>query len=125
MGIPYFLGSELAADRLTPLKEYQDAGVVKVNPSLAQMGLRRRILQDGKTLIVPAPALSPIHPNGGGQFMFKLEGIAKSKTEKACTKKGAARFGTPLGVETGWDGVETTTVDDLQVVEPERMPAGE
>ena len=111
--IPYFLGSERAASRLASLWEFQHAQTVKVNPSLAQMEVRKAVLKEGKTLVVPAPALSPVHPNGGGDFMFKLRGEKGPQFQKACTKKGAAKYGTPLGLDHGGDGVG---VIDLYVV---------
>jgi len=103
--IPYFKRSGQAALKVTHLREFRKAQVVKVNPSLAQMSLRRRVMEAGKTLIVPAPSLSPNDPNGGGKFMFKLEGLTDNATAtKAMTKKGAKRYGTPLRLD-NWDGL--------------------
>jgi len=100
--IPNFKKSNAAAFKVTKLREFRQARVVKVNPSLAQMNLRKRTIEAGKTLIVPAPAMSPDHPNGGGEFMFKLEGLNPELAAKASTKKGGKHYGTPMGLESNW-----------------------
>jgi len=91
--IPHFLGSNYAAKKVTHLREFKTAQVIKVNPSLAQMQLRFLILMKGKTLLVPSPSLDT-------DFFYLLnqerEEIPKNKAHKWKTKKGANKFGEVL-----------------------------
>lgn len=57
--IPNFKGAGAAADRLVQqLPEFRDAKTVKVNPDKPQEEVRFRVLEAGKTLIVPTPRLT-------------------------------------------------------------------
>ena len=58
--IPDFVGAEEAAAALAETPEWQQARVVKSNPDPPQAPLRRRALEEGKTVYVPVP-LSLIH----------------------------------------------------------------
>ena len=107
--IPNFRGASRASYKTSNLRELRRAKVIKVNPSLAQMKLRQRILEAGKTLIVPAPSLSVKDPNGGGEFMFKVEG--QRFASEAASKKGAKKYGVPLLLD-NWNGLKI----DLYVV---------
>ena len=75
--IPNFLGCEAAARRVTRLREFVKANVVKINPSMAQMQLRYLVLKAGKTLLVPSPALTSL-PSQANQdqdvFFYKIDG---------------------------------------------------
>lgn len=55
--IPNFRGSERAANLLCSSEEFRLAGVVKVNPDSPQREVRRRCIEEGKTLIMPTPRL--------------------------------------------------------------------
>ena len=49
--IPNFKGNQYAADRVTKLREFKEAKVIKINPSLAQMTLREHVMSANKILI--------------------------------------------------------------------------
>ena len=49
--IPNFKGSQYANERVKRLREFRNAKVVKINPSLAQMLLRYEVMNAKKTLI--------------------------------------------------------------------------
>ena len=49
--IPNFKGNKYAAERVTKLREFKQAKVVKINPSLAQMDLRHFVMKANKILI--------------------------------------------------------------------------
>jgi 5-formyltetrahydrofolate cyclo-ligase len=55
--IPNFAGAERAAARLAELPEFREAHVVKVNPDSPQRPVRRRVLEEGKHLLMPTPRL--------------------------------------------------------------------
>jgi 5-formyltetrahydrofolate cyclo-ligase len=48
-----FVGAEAAARRLRDLAEWQRAATVEANPDSAQLPVRRRALEDGKTVHPP------------------------------------------------------------------------
>jgi len=60
--IPNFINSEQAAERLTSLKAWSSATVVKCNPDKAQAAVRLRALEEGKQLYVPVPKLESQYP---------------------------------------------------------------
>ncbi len=89
--IPYFVGCEDAAARLARTKEFKEAKVVKVNPSLAQMHLRKLVMKAEKTLVVPVPALND------KVLAHMVPGAEGPKlAQKACTKAGVVKFGQKL-----------------------------
>ena len=49
--IPNFKGNQFAAERVTKLREFRNAKVIKINPSLAQMTLRQHVMNASKILI--------------------------------------------------------------------------
>jgi 5-formyltetrahydrofolate cyclo-ligase len=53
--IPNFTGAEAAAERLRELPEWQRARTLKANPDSAQLPVRQRALQDGKTVYMAVP----------------------------------------------------------------------
>jgi 5-formyltetrahydrofolate cyclo-ligase len=55
--IPNFRGAEAAAERLAELPEWEAAAVVKANPDVPQLPVRRRARRDGKTLYMAVPRL--------------------------------------------------------------------
>jgi len=91
--IPYFLGAATTANKVKQLKEFKLAKTIKVNPSLAQMLLRSKVLMSGKTLLVPCPSLEE-------DFFYLLNkerlNVPWSKAKRAMTKKGAKTLGEPL-----------------------------
>ena len=93
--IPYFVGCEQAARKVGQLREFRAANVVKVNPSLAQMELRKLCLMREKKLLTPPPSLTEEH------FMSLLDGTqaqVSGQARRASSKAGAARIGQLLTV---------------------------
>jgi 5-formyltetrahydrofolate cyclo-ligase len=84
--IPNFAGAEEAASRIRKLAEFSKAEVVKVNPDSPQMHVRRVVLEDGKTLLMPTPRLS------GGFLRLESKRI-EGGIRKAFSISGAFKFG--------------------------------
>jgi 5-formyltetrahydrofolate cyclo-ligase len=60
--IPNFSGAEAAAERLRGTAAWQAAGTLKANPDSAQLPVRQRALEDGKTLYMAVPRLAEPEP---------------------------------------------------------------
>jgi len=60
--IPNFAGAEAAAERLRVTAVWQAAGTVKANPDSAQLPVRQRALEDGKTVYMAVPRLAEREP---------------------------------------------------------------
>src|SRR5438105_4584183 len=60
--ISNFVGAESAADRLRATPEWTHAATVKANPDSAQLPVRQRALQDGKTVYMAVPRLADAEP---------------------------------------------------------------
>jgi 5-formyltetrahydrofolate cyclo-ligase len=60
--IPNFTGAEAAASRLRDLAAWQTAGTLKANPDSAQLPVRQRALEDGKTVYMAVPRLASEEP---------------------------------------------------------------
>ncbi|MEZ4660385.1 MAG: 5-formyltetrahydrofolate cyclo-ligase [Caldilineaceae bacterium] len=56
--IPAFVGGDRAAARLAELPFWKAAHVIKCNPDTAQIPVRLRALQDGKTVYMAVPRLT-------------------------------------------------------------------
>ncbi len=98
--IPYFKGDRRAAERFAGSPEFRGARAVKVNPSLAQMHLRKLVMKAKKDLVVPVPSLED--EGGDAAFAHLVRGDRGPElVQKACTKAGVARRGTKLSL-TSW-----------------------
>ena len=60
--IPNFTGAEAAAERLRATPAWQAARTLKANPDSAQLPVRQRALQDGKTVYMAVPRLAGPEP---------------------------------------------------------------
>jgi 5-formyltetrahydrofolate cyclo-ligase len=60
--IPNFAGARAAAERLAGLPVWQGARTVKANPDAAQLPVRQRALEDGKTVYMAVPRLAAAEP---------------------------------------------------------------
>ena len=60
--IPNFTGAEAAAERLRGLPVWQHATAIKANPDSAQLPVRQRALEDGKTVYMAVPRLAEKEP---------------------------------------------------------------
>jgi len=84
--IPNFTGAERAAERLRGLPAWQAARTVKANPDSAQLPVRQRALEDGKTVYMAVPRLASPEP------FFALDPAHLSEPpRKASSISGATR----------------------------------
>ena len=84
--IPNFSGAEAAAERLRATEVWQAASTVKANPDSAQLPVRQRALEDGKTVYMAVPRLAEPEP------FFALDPARLSEPpRKAASISGAAR----------------------------------
>jgi len=60
--IPNFTGAEKAAGRLRDLPAWRAASTLKANPDSAQLPVRQRALEDGKTVYMAVPRLAGEEP---------------------------------------------------------------
>jgi len=84
--IPNFTGAEAAAERLRGLLAWQAAATLKANPDSAQLPVRQRALEDGKTVYMAVPRLAGAEPF----FALEPERLA-DPPRKAASISGAAR----------------------------------
>jgi 5-formyltetrahydrofolate cyclo-ligase len=84
--IPNFTGAEAAAERLRATPQWQEAGTLKANPDSAQLPVRQRALEDGKTVFMAVPRLA------GPEPFFALDPDHLSEPpRRAASISGAAR----------------------------------
>src|SRR6201996_8921964 len=84
--IPTFAGAEAAAQRLRALPAWQAAATVKANPDSAQLPVRQRALEDGKTVYMAVPRLA------GPEPFFALDpDHLEQPPRKAASISGASR----------------------------------
>ena len=84
--IPNFTGAEAAAERLRGLPAWQQAATLKSNPDSAQLPVRQRALEDGKTVYMAVPRLA------GPEPFFALDpDHLPVPPRKAASISGAAR----------------------------------
>ena len=84
--IPNFTGAEAAAERLRATPEWERARALKANPDSAQLPVRQRALQDGKTVYMAVPRLAEPDP-----FFLLDPGHLTDPPRKAASISGAAR----------------------------------
>jgi 5-formyltetrahydrofolate cyclo-ligase len=84
--IPNFSGAEAAAERLRERPEWQQARALKANPDSAQLPVRQRALQDGKTVYMAVPRLAEPDP-----FFLLDPGHLADPPRKAASISGATR----------------------------------
>ena len=84
--IPNFAGAEAAAERLRATAAWQATGTVKANPDSAQLPVRQRALEDGKTVYMAVPRLA------GREPFFALDPAHLSEPPRnAASIRGASR----------------------------------
>src|ERR1700753_1333077 len=91
--IPNFTGAEAAAERLRERPEWQRARAIKSNPDSAQLPVRQRALQDGKTVYMAVPRLASAEP-----FFLLDPGHLSAPPRKAASIKGASRSARRIAV---------------------------
>jgi 5-formyltetrahydrofolate cyclo-ligase len=84
--IPSFTGAEAAAERLRGTPAWPGASTLKANPDSAQLPVRQRALEDGKTVYMAVPRLA------GPEPFFALDPAHLSEApRKAASISGATR----------------------------------
>jgi 5-formyltetrahydrofolate cyclo-ligase len=84
--IPNFTGAEAAAERLRTLDVWRVASTLKANPDSAQLPVRQRALEDGKTVYMAVPRLAAPEP------FFALDPAHLTEPpRKAASISGASR----------------------------------
>lgn len=84
--IPNFTGAEAAAERLRATAEWQRARALKANPDSAQLPVRQRALEDGKTVYMAVPRLAEPDP-----FFLLDPAYLSDPPRKAASISGADR----------------------------------
>src|SRR2546429_4751990 len=111
--IPNFTGAEAAAERLRELPEWRRARTVKANPDSAQLPVRQRALQDGKTVYMAVPrlaeadpffALDPDHLSEPPRKAASIKGATRSARRVALSKLGPVGLVVIGSVAVGEDG---------------------
>jgi 5-formyltetrahydrofolate cyclo-ligase len=83
--IPNFTGAEAAAQRLRDQPAWRGAATLKANPDSAQLPVRQRALEDGKTVYMAVPRLAEADPF----FALDPDHLSESP-RKAASIRGAA-----------------------------------
>lgn len=89
--IPNFAGSEVAAERLSDLVEWDAPTTVKANPDAPQRPVRRRALEAGKTVYVAVPRLRD------PDCFLELDPGRIDDVDRATTISGSAELGRQVG----------------------------
>jgi 5-formyltetrahydrofolate cyclo-ligase len=84
--IPNFTGAEAAAQRLREHPAWHGAAALKANPDSAQLPVRQRALEDGKTVYMAVPRLAEPEPF----FALDPDHLAEPP-RKAASIRGATR----------------------------------
>jgi 5-formyltetrahydrofolate cyclo-ligase len=84
--ISNFVGAERAAERLRETEFWRSARTIKANPDSAQLPVRQRALEDGKTVYMAVPRLAEPDPF----FLLDPDHLAESP-RKAASISGATR----------------------------------
>lgn len=91
--IPNFVGAEKAADRLAGTPQWAAARTLKANPDSPQRPVRRRALEEGKTVYMAVPRLADPRP------FWRLDpGRLEVPVSRAASIKGASQHGEPVGL---------------------------
>ncbi len=91
--IPNFKGAEIAAKKLENIPDFREAKRVKVNPDSPQNPARSKVIEEGKTLLMPTPRLKQ------GFLRIRSENIPSGKEMKATTIKHSNEFGERVSLE--------------------------
>lgn len=84
--IPNVVGAEAAAERLRATPYWTSAATIKANPDLAQLPVRQRALEDGKTVYMAVPRLAEPEPF----FLLDPDRLADTP-RRAASISGATR----------------------------------
>ncbi|MCX4820153.1 5-formyltetrahydrofolate cyclo-ligase [Streptomyces sp. NBC_01142] len=139
--IPNFKGAEEAAARLAGLPAWQRAGVVKAVPDKAQLPVRARALEEGKTVYMAVPKLATLKPF----YLLDPATLTIPPAEAAASRTAAAiaptvevdalrpldliilgsvavnRDGARIGKGAGYSDIEFALLTEAGLVTPETM----
>ncbi|WP_055626838.1 5-formyltetrahydrofolate cyclo-ligase [Streptomyces hirsutus] len=139
--IPHFKGAEEAAARLAELPAWQRAGVVKAVPDKAQLPVRVRALEEGKTVYMAVPKLATLKPF----YLLDPATLTVPPTEAAASRTAAAiaptvevdalrpldlivlgsvavnRDGARIGKGAGYSDIEFALLTEAGLVTPETL----
>lgn len=91
--IPNFAGAREAAEALRGLEVWAGVEALKANPDSPQRPVRRRALEDGRTVFMAVPRLAGDHP-----FLRLDPDDLEESPYRASSIKGASRNGRPVDV---------------------------
>ncbi|MFC5952932.1 5-formyltetrahydrofolate cyclo-ligase [Streptomyces pratens] len=139
--IPHFKGAEEAAARLAGLPAWQRAGVVKAVPDKAQLPVRVRALEEGKTVYMAVPKLATLKPF----YLLDPATLTVPPTEAAASRTAAViaptvevdalrpldlivlgsvavnRDGARIGKGAGYSDIEFALLTEAGLVTPETI----
>ena len=93
--IPSFAGADQAAEHLAELPAWTSARAVKSNPDRAQLPVRVRALQDGKTVYMAVPRLETVQPF----YRLDPQALEHADLDVAATGAAAARLAPRVGLD--------------------------
>ena len=139
--IPHFKGAEQAAARLAELPAWQRASVVKAVPDKAQLPVRARALEEGKTVYMAVPKLATLKPF----YLLDPAALTVPPAEAAASRTAAAiaptvevdalrpldliilgsvavnRDGSRVGKGAGYSDIEFALLTEAGLVTPETI----
>ncbi|MFJ8807638.1 5-formyltetrahydrofolate cyclo-ligase [Streptomyces sp. NPDC102490] len=139
--IPHFKGAEQAAARLAALPVWQRASVVKAVPDKAQLPVRARALEEGKTVYMAVPKLATPKPF----YLLDPAALTVAPVEAATSRTAAAiaptvevdalrpldlivlgsvavnRNGARIGKGAGYSDIEFALLTEAGLVTPETV----
>ncbi|AXI88758.1 5-formyltetrahydrofolate cyclo-ligase [Streptomyces griseoincarnatus] len=139
--IPHFKGAEQAAARLAALLAWQRASVVKAVPDKAQLPVRARALEEGKTVYMAVPKLASLKPF----YLLDPAALTVPPAEAAASRTAAAiaptvevdalrpldlivlgsvavnRDGARIGKGAGYSDIEFALLTEAGLVTPETV----
>jgi 5-formyltetrahydrofolate cyclo-ligase len=92
--ISNFIGAERAAERLRDTDVWRAAKTIKANPDSAQLPVRQRALEDGKTVYMAVPRLAETEPF----FLLDPDDLADTP-RRAASISGATRSARRVAVD--------------------------
>ncbi|WP_327367028.1 5-formyltetrahydrofolate cyclo-ligase [Streptomyces sp. NBC_01217] len=139
--IPNFRGAEEAAERLAGLPSWQEASVIKAVPDKAQIPVRARALEEGKTVYMAVPKLATLKPF----YLLDPAALTVPPAEAAASRTAAAiaptvevdalrpldliilgsvavnRDGARVGKGAGYSDIEFALLTEAGLVTPETL----
>lgn len=132
--IPNFVGAEAAADRLVQLPEWRAAQVIKANPDMPQLPVRKRALAEEKVVYMAVPRLREEKPfvrlvRGASIKAAMSEGVPTAIEELEridlviCGTVAANRDGVRIGKGGGYSDLELGLLVEAGLVDDQTLIA--